>query len=195
MEVSMSKRSLFLAATWAAGTFGLVLAAGLPQTLVAVDQPNVTPLVGRIATAKLMAGAIELSVEVQGRDGPATRPSPNVFASGAPLSLIVHAVNHGLAADRAPFTVRLTSQSLGSSFGRTLPIPQEIWKQSDTAALEIAQSKSMTFTTPAIPADRIVSVDLICGKDAVVAYRFSSNSRAGEIPTTQPIAIVAVPTR
>lgn len=191
----MSKGNLFLAITWAAGTFAVALVAGMPRSSVAVDKSSPTPLVGPIQTPTLMAGFIELSVEVRVHDGPTARPGQNAIAPGEPVKLIIHASNHGPTLQSQPYTVRISAQRLTSPIARTLPIPQELWKHSDTVALDAGQCTSMTFTAPAIPANQIVSIDLSSGNYTIVAYRFAPAVKVQGGATTQPVAIIVAPSR
>jgi hypothetical protein len=194
-EASMSKGNLFVAATWATGTFAIVLVAGMPRSSVAVDKSSPTPLVGPIQTPTLVAGFIELSVDVQAHNGSATRPAQNTIAPGEPVKLIVRASNHGPTSQSQPFTIRISAQRLPSLIARTLPIPQEFWKHSDTVALDAGQCKSMTFTAPAIPTNQIVSIDLSSGNNTIVVYRFAPAVKVQGGATTQPVAIIAAPSR
>lgn len=159
----------------ALGTFVLTLALVLPTTLDAVSQPPATTPITAIPIPKLNINGIELTVKSA---GPTTAPSKDGLAATEPIHLIVQARNVSLSPASADFTVQVTASSPESFASRTMSTPTEIWKTSDSIALDTGETKTVSITTCALPKDKMVYVNLNTDKQGLIVY-FTST-------TTQP---------
>ncbi|MGD0540718.1 MAG: hypothetical protein ABSB33_04275 [Tepidisphaeraceae bacterium] len=164
---------------WAVGSFGVALALGLPLTSDAVNQPPATPLVQLIRSPGLTENGIELTVETAGAT---TRRS--VETCDQPLMFLVRAHNGSNAAGTADFTLQLTSAAVPGLFARTLPVPKEIWADSGSFDLNPGETKTLHFTTGALPPGRKIELNLRAGQSQITALSLASEAVVS--PTTRP---------
>lgn len=154
---------------WAAGSFGVALALGLPLTSDAVDQPPAIPPVQIIRTPRLTENGIDLSVEPS---GPTTRQS--IQKSDHPLMLLVRARNGSSAAATADFQLHLTSAAVRSPAARTVSVPREFWVNSGSVTLNPGETDTLHFTTAPLPPGQMINVNLYAGKTQITALTISS---------------------
>ncbi|MGD0462294.1 MAG: hypothetical protein ABSB74_07375 [Tepidisphaeraceae bacterium] len=164
---------------WAVGSFGVSLALGLPLTSDAVNQPPAMPWVQLIRSPGLTENGINLTVETV---SPTTRQS--VQTPGDPLTFLVRAHNGSNAAATADFTLQLTSAAASRPFARTMPVPTEIWADSGSFNLNPGETKTLHFTTGALPPGRMIEVNLRAGQTQIAAL--SLPSEAFFSSTTRP---------
>jgi hypothetical protein len=160
----MQLRSVGLTVAWAVGTFAVILAAGWPLPLNAVDLsngPTKNP-----PKPVLIANGIELSV-----DGcwSATRPSDMGVSPDDPWTLSISAENRsGYDAD-AKYTLRVMTASTPPPQSRVLTAFTELFKADSEIALKDGQTAAQKFQVPPIPSDKQVNILLISGKQNVLA--------------------------
>ncbi len=168
----MAKRNILLAATWATGAFALVMAAGLPISLNAGDEPVIASV--KVAQPKLTAHGIVFTVE---RVAPTTQPSDS--NADRPLTLRVRAENRGDSPAKSDFALELFSSGVARPMGRTLSAPRPIWQQRGQVTLDVGQSKTMDFTSSAVPAKGIASVMISVDNQRIQALSIASTVDSG----------------
>jgi hypothetical protein len=162
----MTRQSLIQTAAWAVGTFALVLAFGLPQSLDA-GNPDVAAN-GRVDQPVVRINGIDLTVQTAmsdttGTNAPATRPdavqavnasTPSngsaAAAASKTITIRVLASNSADTAAIAPFTLHLMVSAMVSPISRSLPRPTETWSQSGQFSLAPGERSELTMTTPLI---------------------------------------------
>ena len=150
---------------WAAGTFGLALALGLPGTTNAVDDSKMSLVARNMAKSRVTVNGIELSVT---QEIPATQPAGDGKEAGnPPLKLVVRAVNKSGAEARGDFHIDLESMAPSSPMSRTMPQPTEVWGDSGSLVLDAGKSKTFTFAPSPVPDKKVLLVIVSDGREFV----------------------------
>ena len=164
----MQRKSILLVGTWAAGTFALVMAAGLPLSLNATDQTTVAA--SKVAQPTLNSQGIIFSAELV---SPATQPSDP--QASRPLTIRIRAENATKAMAQSDFDLQVFSSRVPSDpRSRTMSRPESIWQQSGQVALNAGQSKTIDFTTDPIAPNQVATLFISCGKDRVALLSVST---------------------
>jgi hypothetical protein len=91
--------------------------------------------------------------------------------------LVVVARNISLNSASADFTVQLTSTAPDGPLSRTMSAPKEIWKASDSIVLSPGQTKTLNFTTSAVPPDGMIDVNLLTGEQGITALWLAATTQ------------------
>jgi hypothetical protein len=173
----MTKRNVLLAGVWAMGTFGVAMAAGLPATLDAVDQPRQVILQEPV----LKVAGMEFSINYQGKRAYSAAWS---IPAGSKANVLLHAVNTTGRAANADVVLTLTSTPSNSGMGRVLPTPREFWTCRQRIALDANESRDIPFTSDPLPANAVVYLDLHANGQTLSLSNFVPLVSAE--PTTKP---------
>jgi hypothetical protein len=165
---TMRKRGLIIATTWAAATFGIILAIGLPASLDAVN-PAVSPKPD-IATPTIISNGIALSAVF---DRPTTQPSGQPMAIsyiiGDKPALQIRAENQSKDRATLDFTVTINETTPPMMMSRRPAMPDTVWSHDDTVTLNPGEQKTITLASDKpLPAAGTFSVLLKAGDSVIV---------------------------
>ncbi len=198
----MKLRMIAEAAVWAAGAFALALAAGLPATLNAVDQPAAVTK-PKIETAVLTVDGVKLSIESQpiakADDKDKSLPAGDVL----PLTLVV--TNTSSTTKTVPYQVSVMESGVRAAMSRSMG-PSGISTLVATASVTIAPGETKRIVLDSkytIKPQTMAQVLLNSGDNGINAYTlvaatttdvqtFTIIQSPTTQPTTQPTATSAV---
>jgi hypothetical protein len=167
---------------WAAGTFALALACGMPAVSNAVNESGAAGWTTTVLNPRISANGIELSVTTA---DPATQPSQGAGReSNRVVRFVVRALNRTNSSATGNFTIRMTSVAPTSPIARVMPVPTEIWKDSGTIVLDAGQFKTLTFTSPPLPEKRIITL-ILTGGDQSIPMLTLSPQKNGALAVSQ----------
>ena len=182
MEVSIWRSRLITLIVWAAGTFALALACGIPAVSNAVNESGAAGWTTTVLNPRICANGIELTVTTA---DPATQPSQGAgHESNQVVKFVVRALNLTDRSATGHFTFQMTSVAPTSPIARVMPVPTEIWKDSGTVALDAGQSKTFTFTSPPLAEKRIFTL-ILAGGDQSIPMLTLSPQKNGAIAVSQ----------
>ncbi|MGA2440826.1 MAG: hypothetical protein ABSH08_07695 [Tepidisphaeraceae bacterium] len=150
---------------WAAGTFALALACGIPAVSDAVNDSGAAGWTTNVLNPRMSANGVEFTVTTA---DPSTQPSQGAASdSNRVVTFVVRALNRTDSSATGNFTIRMTSVAPTSPIARVMPMPTEIWKDSGAVVLDAGQSKTFTFTSPSLPEKRMFTLILGSGVQSI----------------------------
>ncbi|MGD0387858.1 MAG: hypothetical protein ABSC42_02790 [Tepidisphaeraceae bacterium] len=150
---------------WAAGTFALALACGIPAVSNAVNDSSAAGWTTNVLNPRMSIHGIEFTVTTA---DPATQPSQGAGRDSNPVvTFVVRALNRTGSPATGNFTIQMTSVAPTSPIARVMPLPTEIWRDSGSIVLDAWQSKTFTFTSPPLAEKRMFTLILTGGDQSI----------------------------
>jgi hypothetical protein len=148
----------------AAMSVALTLAMFWPTNLAATSSQGPPMPSPEIAVPTLKAMGCDLTL----------RPASSLYAPGETPELELRAVNTTDIPVQFEATVKMTVRDRLSELSRSLPVPREAWIESCPVSLAPHQTKVVRFSTGAkVAPGQIISFELQCGKETIVAARLA----------------------
>ena len=167
---------------WAAGTFALALACGIPAVSNAVYDSGAAGWTTTVLNPRISANGIELTVTTA---DPSTQPSRGAGSkSDGGIKLLVRAANRTNVPATGKFTFRMTAVAPARPMGRVMPVPKEIWKDSGCIVLDAGQSKTFTFTSGPLPQKRMLTLIVEAGDQSIPMLTLTAQED-GKLAVTQ----------